>query len=215
MSSKRHILCALTACMVSACHRVDQQFQAANYTHFGTAVYTECRYIQSGSDHGCRDSAMCVNLYILEHDNTEPLTLLSVYSEFTDGLLEFVYNEASAFEKTGEPVKPQGKISDAQRFLEYRLRKDGTILRWSPEAGDWMPTSRNIRNESLPARVQQLMGKAKIRGDAQALRLYQLFLEARRVCYLEGEWGQRRMGSGLNLRGWGHTERMREDGVRS
>lgn len=129
--------------------------------------------------------AACVNFYILDHDNMDRQSFSLAYGDFSDELIEFVYNEPSIFDEQGHAVTPQGKMSDSQRFLEYRIGSDGTILRWSPDAGDWIPTSRNIRNESLPLRVHKLIAAAQQRGDGVALRLYELFLEARNACFLQ------------------------------
>lgn len=162
---------------------MDRQYQAVNYDHFGSAVYTECKYSQPGHVRSCADVAACVNLYILDHDNTDRRSFFLAYRDFTEGLIEFVHNEPSIFDEKGHAVKPQGRISDSQRFLGYRIRSNGTILRWSPDAGDWISTNRNIRDESLPLRVHMLIESAKQRGDGAAVRLYQLFLEARNTCY--------------------------------
>ena len=192
MSVKVHLLALFVACGISSCDRIDRQFQGANYSHFGSAVYTECEFIQRRHIGRCVDVSTCVNYYMLDHDNTGPSSFFPAYAIFTEGLIEFIYNKASIFDEKGGPVKPQGKIPDSQRFLEYRIRTDGTILRWSPDVGDWATTGRNIRDESLPARVYQLIDAAKRNGDGEALKLYELFLEARSFCYLDPRsWAER------------------------
>lgn len=179
-------MCAL--CVLTGCHRLDRQFESTNYGRFGAAVHTECKFAAAIDDARCREVAVCVNLHMLDHDRTRPSSFAFAYDEFTEALVEFVFGEDAVRDETGRlPEFGDSGAGEVPRSFRFRIGADGSIRRWSAVAQDWLPDGRNIRSESIPRRVSQLIESAASRGDVAAVRLFEVFVAARAECFPEGQ----------------------------
>lgn len=182
------ILMMVVLSSLASCYYVDRQYQGARFSHFFSAAFTECKFRSSGPASprelsACTKVASCVTDYLLDHDATERLAYFRVDRDFSSRLQEFVFAEPHVRQESGEALTPRGSGERIPVHLEYRIKPDGTITRWSAQEEDWISTGRNIRDESLPDRLGALIDEALNRDDIDAVELYRTFRRARELCY--------------------------------